>query len=38
MATRYLREADQGEYCYVLGPYRQPVLRVAPGDTVVVPD
>lgn len=36
MTTKYLREADQGEYCYVLGPYRQPVLRVAPGDTVVV--
>ncbi len=31
-----LTEAKQGEYHYVYGPYAKPVLRIAPGDTVVV--
>ena len=39
MAIKYLREADQlsqGGYSYVYGPYRKPVLRIEPGDTVIV--
>jgi amidase len=31
-----LTEAKQGDYHYVYGPYAKPVLRIAPGDTVVV--
>jgi amidase len=39
MAVKHLREADQiakGGYSYVYGPYREPVLHIEPGDTVVV--
>ena len=36
MAVKSLTFAQQGAFSYVLGPYRQPVLRVEPGDTVIV--
>ena len=26
----------QGEYCYTIGPYQEPRLTVAPGETIVV--
>lgn len=31
-----LTEAEQGSYNYVYGPYAKPVLRVRPGDLIVV--
>jgi len=31
-----LTEAKQGKYHYTIGPYSDPVLRVRPGDRVVV--
>lgn len=35
--TRHrLREADQGTFHYVYGPYASPVLHIAPGDVVEV--
>ncbi len=36
MATHYLTEKIQGKYHYTIGPYAEPVLRVNPGDTVVL--
>jgi acetamidase/formamidase len=36
MAKHYLTEKLQKEYHYTIGPYAEPVLRVQPGDTVVV--
>jgi amidase len=36
MAEHYLSEAMQGGYHYTIGPYADPVLRVRPGDTVIV--
>jgi amidase len=35
-ATHELTEAIQGKFHYVYGPYAEPVLRLRPGDTVVV--
>ena len=35
-ATHALTEAVQGTYSYVYGPYAEPVLRVKPGDVIVV--
>jgi amidase len=35
-ATHELTEGSQGHFRYVYGPYAPPVLRVQPGDTVVV--
>src|SRR5262249_29869799 len=35
-ATHQLNEAVQGRYHYVYGPYADPVLRIKPGDVVVV--
>jgi amidase len=35
-STYHLTEALQGTYHYTIGPYSQPVLRVAPGDRIVV--
>jgi len=34
--THFLSEAVQGRYHYTIGPYSNPVLRIAPGDRVVV--
>jgi amidase len=34
--THHLTEERQGAYHHVYGPYAEPVLRVQPGDTVVV--
>jgi len=34
--THFLSEAIQGRYHYTIGPYSNPVLRIAPGDRVVV--
>ncbi len=34
--THNLTEAKQGTYHYTIGPYSEPVLRIAPGDRVVV--
>jgi len=36
VAHHYLTDDVQGRYHYTIGPYAQPVLRVKPGDTVVV--
>lgn len=36
MAKHYLTEELQQGYHYVIGPHADPVLRVRPGDTVVV--
>lgn len=36
MATHYLTEEVQGRYHYTVGPYAAPVLRVRPGDRIVV--
>ena len=36
MATYTLREEDQQHHPCTIGPYSDPVLRVQPGDTVVV--
>ncbi|BDG02490.1 acetamidase/formamidase family protein [Anaeromyxobacter oryzae] len=36
MATHHLTEKAQGKFHYTIGPYAEPVLRVRPGDTVVV--
>jgi len=36
MTTHFLRETDQRHYPYTIGPYHDPVLRVQPGDTVIV--
>src|SRR3989441_7161951 len=36
MATHRLTAEVQGRYHYTVGPYVKPVLRVKPGDTVVV--
>jgi acetamidase/formamidase len=33
--THHLTEAGQGAWRYVYGPYAEPTLRIAPGDTVV---
>ncbi len=35
-AAHELTEAEQGKYHFVYGPYVQPVMRIAPGDTVTV--
>jgi len=35
-STHQLGEAEQGEYHFTMGPYSEPVLRVAPGDRIVV--
>lgn len=35
-ATHALTEALQGRYHYTIGPYSDPVLRIRPGDRVVV--
>ena len=35
-ATHELSEAVQGTYHFTIGPYTQPVLRIRPGDRVVV--
>ncbi|MFM7256637.1 MAG: acetamidase/formamidase family protein [Betaproteobacteria bacterium] len=34
--THFLSEAVQGRYHYTIGPYSNPVLRIAPGDRIVV--
>ena len=34
--THELSEARQGTFHYTIGPYSQPVLKVAPGDRIVV--
>ena len=34
--THHLTEAVQGKYHYTIGPYSDPVLRVQPGDRIVV--
>lgn len=34
--THELTEAAQGTYHYTIGPYSEPVLRVRPGDRIVV--
>lgn len=34
--THHLTEAKQGKYHYTIGPYSEPVLRVKPGDRIVV--
>jgi len=36
MAIHHLTEKVQGKYRYTVGPYVEPVLRVNPGDTIVV--
>jgi amidase len=36
MTQHYLTDDVQGGYHYTIGPYAHPVLRVKPGDTVVV--
>jgi acetamidase/formamidase len=36
MTKHTLSEDDQQDYHYTIGPYADPVLRVRPGDTVVV--
>jgi len=36
MATHQLTEERQGRFHYTVGPYAEPVLRVRPGDTIVV--
>ncbi|AXG06924.1 acetamidase [Haloplanus rubicundus] len=36
VTTHELTEGVQGEYHYTVGPYPDPVLEVAPGDTVEV--
>src|SRR4029077_1486870 len=36
MTTHHLTEQAQGRYHYTVGPYAQPVLRVRPGDVIVV--
>ena len=36
MATHHLTEEVQNKYHYTVGPYVSPVLRVRPGDTIVV--
>lgn len=36
MAVHHLRESDQKSYSYVYSPYLEPVLRVDPGDTIIV--
>jgi acetamidase/formamidase len=36
MTKHYLSEDHQPKHHYVIGPYAEPVLRVRPGDTVVV--
>lgn len=35
-ATHHLGEAEQGRFHYTIGPYSDPVLKVAPGDRIVV--
>jgi acetamidase/formamidase len=34
--THELTEAVQGKYHYTIGPYSDPVLKIRPGDRVVV--
>ena len=34
--THELTEIKQGTYHYTIGPYSEPVLRIAPGDRVIV--
>jgi acetamidase/formamidase len=36
MSTHQLTEKIQGRFHYTIGPYADPVLRVKPGDTIVV--
>jgi amidase len=36
MQEHYLTENMQQSYHYTIGPYADPVLRVNPGDTVIV--
>lgn len=36
MSEHHLTEALQQKYHYTIGPYAEPVLRVKPGDTVIV--
>jgi amidase len=35
-SVHHLTEAKQGTYHYTMGPYSDPVLRVRPGDRIVV--
>jgi amidase len=34
--THELTEARQGKFHYTIGPYSDPVMRIAPGDRVIV--
>ena len=34
--THHLTEKKQGAYHYTMGPYSEPVLRIKPGDRVVI--
>ena len=34
--THHLTEEMQGDFHYTMGPYSDPVLKIKPGDTVVV--
>ena len=34
--TETLTESQQGDYHYTIGPYSEPVLRIAPGTRVIV--
>jgi acetamidase/formamidase len=36
MSTHRLTPDNQGKFHYTVGPYAKPVLRVRPGDTIVV--
>ena len=36
MTIHHLTEETQGDYQYTIGPYTEPVLRVDPGDTIVM--
>ena len=36
MVTHHLTAERQGKYHYTVGPYAEPVLRVRPGETIVV--
>ena len=36
MAEHFLSEALQGDFQHTIGPYADPVLKVDPGDTIVI--
>ncbi len=36
MAVHHLSEQTQGRYHYTIGPYSEPVLTIAPGDTLII--